>query len=689
MPSGVGGVVFLNYRANIYFVDINSIKFERNLLAVGKYSLKVVDMNSVRSIIVRVMLLMGMVFSAAGAGPAVRAQTPQPVLSPENDPAAFMAPAPVRLPQPAAFGGSPQAALAPTVTIDSDDRYNTTVTGWAVYLHQSPTDVANTINTGLRPIDITVETFSPSYLFTVVYVANAGAYNKGFYWYYGVDETTLNNAISSGNARIISLKPYDIGGGQIRFAAVLISNTGADATAWYWYYGQSTSSLSALWASNHARITRVTSYVSGGQTYYAAVMVDNQNANYRGWYWYVNQSPASVSSLISTTGARLVDLDRDSTTGNFNIVLDVCGTSCPMWWWYYGVDTSQLLNIALQNGARLIDATTYAGCSGTCWAFLLINNSNAITSRVGEMLRSRTDGSVGLYLKQVNGPVLANLMDTTSFEPASTIKAAVHLYALRSVQAGTTSMATQIPKYFPPASGSCPISTVNGTEDLTTADREMMWHSDNTRTLELTNYYGTANINQMLNSLGMTSTSINHIIGCGGPIPDVTTLDNLARLYEGVATATFVDATRRALFYSQMAGKAEFAAEGYDWTGLWSTDIPNIINAEAPVGMPQALKTAFRNKMELAYKAGNYKICTNINCSTYVDHISIFGHAQVPFCDTSGPRQYVFGEFIYNATSDANSSNAFTATKAELLREQIHAGLASCFHQVYLPATWR
>jgi len=89
--------------------------------------------------------------------------------------------------------------------------------------------------------------------------------------------------------------------------------------------------------------------------------------------------------------------------------------------------------------------------------------------------------------------------------------------------------------------------------------------------------------------------------------------------------------------------------------------------------------------MELAYKAGYYKICSGSSCSTYVDHISIFGYAQIPFCGKMSPQQYVFGVYIYNSTSDTNSSNAFYSTKTELLREQIHAGLASCFSRSYLP----
>ena len=44
-----------------------------------------------------------------------------------------------------------------------------------------------------------------------------------------------------------------------------------------------------------------------------------------------------------------------------------------------------------------------------CYSFVMINNSNDITSRVGELLRNGTDGTKGLYLKEVNGTVLANL----------------------------------------------------------------------------------------------------------------------------------------------------------------------------------------------------------------------------------------------------------------------------------------
>lgn len=48
---------------------------------------------------------------------------------------------------------------------------------------------------------------------------------------------------------------------------------------------------------------------------------------------------------------------------------------------------------------------------------------------------------------------------------------------------------------------------MSGTEPLQMALREMMWHSDNARTRELTDYFGDNNINAFAQSIGMTNTS--------------------------------------------------------------------------------------------------------------------------------------------------------------------------------------
>src|ERR1035438_9621883 len=96
---------------------------------------------------------------------------------------------------------------------------------------------------------------------------------------------------------------------------------------------------------------------------------------------------------------------------------------------------------------------------------------------------------------------------------------------------------------------------LGGTEPLSTTLQEMMWHSDNDRTRAITDRFGDANINAFGVSIGMQSSQINHIIGCGGPVPDQLTLTDAGTLYEGVANGTLLTAATQATFLSLMAGK--------------------------------------------------------------------------------------------------------------------------------------
>jgi len=579
--------------------------------------------------------------------------------------------------------------------LSSDDRDNSTPTAWYIWAHQTPSEVDETLELGYRLVDIYVESFSDSYLFTGVYVANTGTYAKSWWWYYGLDEDTLNDKLGEHDARLISLKAYDIGEGEIRFTAVMISNTGADATTWWWYANATPGDITSLINDNEARLTQINAYRTGGLTRYAVVMVDNSGADGKTWWWYVNAPVATVSTLIQAENARLVDMDIDPVTGNLNVIMNSCASGCPYWWWFVNIPEEQLLDVVNQYGARVIDVNDYACSDGTCYDVLLINNSNAITTRVGEMLRSGTDGTKGLYLEEVGGPVLANLMNYYVFEPASTLKVGVHLHTILQIRDNAaiypSTLIDQYPSVIPP--NSCPSdTTVIGLESIQDADRKMMQRSDNATTRELVDFFVGdlgQDINATMTSIGMTDSSINHVFGCGGPIPNQTTLDDLATLYRGVVNGTLIDLYDRELFYFQMAGTYMFMQLGWDWTHLVDTDIPLIINQEAPSGMPTALKDAFEEDVFLAYKAGNYKICTSEGCATYLDHISIFGYAEIPFCDGGGPREYVFGLFIANSTSDEDSGNTFDATRAELLREQIRAGLASCYHQIYLPLILR
>lgn len=558
-----------------------------------------------------------------------------------------------------------------------DDNENTTPTAWWIYTGQTPTDVANTLtNDNARIIDISVDSFAP-YLFTVTYVQNTGVYAKAWWWYYGLDATSLSNVLSSNNARPISLKAYDIGGGQIRFAVAMISNTGADQKAYWYYYGQTISDIFNLASANNARPTTLQSYTTQGNTLYTVIMISNTGADANGWWLYYNVTGDQISSFLTADNARALYLNS-AGNGLFNVIMESCANGCPEWWWYYGISGNDAVSFALQNGARIVSADDYPGCGSKCFVVTMLNNSNEITTRVGNILRANNPGGVqGLYLKQVGGPVLAALEDGVAYEPASSIKVLIHLYAMTQVQDGAVSLYQEIPHYTN-GPDSCPDPPiVSGTEPLFIAMQEMMWHSDNARTRELTDYFGDSNINSFAASIGMSNTSINEIIGCIGVTPDSLTQDDAAVLYEGVAKQSLLDGVHRGYFYSLMAGKAQYEAEGYDWTALWDSDLPTIIQQEAPAGYTAAQELNFQNAMNLAYKAGGYTVCE----PTCVYDLSISGWFEVPSCNgtTTSYNQYLFGVFIANAPNGTAAQNNFSNAAGELMREQVKAGLDACY----------
>jgi len=264
--------------------------------------------------------------------------------------------------------------LAPGIDA-SDDRENTAPTSWYVYEHQTLSEVVDTATTSnLRVVDLSVESTVGAGQFSAVYVANTQTYAKSWWILANVTPADLLSFIGTNNARIVSQKVFADAapGGDVRHYAILISNTGADAKTWYFFNNKTTSELTDLWQANNARLVQINSYVKNGSTLYAAVMIANTGADERGWWWYVNATVPDISTLLTANNARLIDLDHDPTTGNYNVIMNSCAGGCPAWWWYVDVPTSSLLSTVTGLGGRLIDVNTIAGCGDQCWSILVI-----------------------------------------------------------------------------------------------------------------------------------------------------------------------------------------------------------------------------------------------------------------------------------------------------------------------------
>ncbi|TMQ10438.1 MAG: serine hydrolase [Deltaproteobacteria bacterium] len=566
--------------------------------------------------------------------------------------------------QPEELGQREQAALAETL--------NTTPTAWWWYYGISPAQLSSIVSsTGGRIVSLQVEQASPL-LFTVALVSNTGSYAKSWWYYYGLTASQLSANINSLNARIVSLDAYDVGG-TTYFAAVLISNTGADAKGWWWYYGVTTSQIATLLSQNNARLVDFRSYVTGGVTRYAVVMIPNTGGDAMAWWWYYGVTGSQVGSLLSQNNAFLISIEpADAGGSTFNVVMEQ--NPGIYWWWYYGLSAADLGDRLSQNGARLLDVKSYFINGSRRFAAVMVNNSNAASTRVGQILRSGTDGETGLYLKQVGGGVQASLQDSRIFEPASSIKILIGLHAMEQVDAGA-SLGQSVVVYAPPASGSCPTSTITGTEPMGNAILQMLESSDNQRTRAMIDTYGFAAINQTAQNIGLTGTHLNHYPGCGGPPANQMTLADAGVIYEGIANGTLLSSTNRPELYSRMPAQAG------DFTGIQSA-VNAIVDAEAPAfGLNATEISQFKSRLLTHYKAGGYTLCPSSPC---LEYRSVAGSAEIPQCTRGlvGSRSFVWGIFIDGSTSATAANNTFNAAKAEPLREPIRSALstwAPCF----------
>jgi hypothetical protein len=558
---------------------------------------------------------------------------------------------------------------------------NTTPTAWWWYEGVTPAQVSSllTQNNG-RLVSLQVEQASPL-LFTVAMVQNTGSYAKGWYWFYGLTSDQLSQEITNLNARIIDIDVYDTGTGSPTFAAILLPNTGADAKAWWWYFNVTTDQIGTFINQNNGRLIDLHQYTIGGVTRYAVVMISNTGADASGWWWYFGISASQVAGFLQQNGAFLTSIEPTDSSGSaFNVIMQPTPPGL-LWWWYFGVDSATLSDRINQNGARLLDVKSYFSGGSRIHAAIMLNNSNAETSRVGQILRNGTAGETGLYLKQVDGPVLANLQEGFQYDPASSIKILVALHFMKQVDLGNVSLSNMVNTFAPnPDGSSCPVNTtVTGQETLGAALTAMLENSDNVRTRVFIDLFGFNAINQTAQNLGMTSTHLNIYPGCG--ITNQMTLADVDKIYEGIADGTLLTPSSRAALYAHMP-----AAAG-DFTGILGNTNPMIDQEAASVGGLTANQVAlFKAQFKVHYKAGGDTWCAP-NCLQY---LAVSGIAEIPVCagTTRTSQAYDWGIFI-DAATNPGADTTFSAADAEPLREPIHAALAgwsACSAAVAVPA---
>ena len=257
----------------------------------------------------------------------------------------------------------------------TDDFNNSTPTAWWILSNVSESQVSQAVDKDdARIVDIQVNSWSPDYFFTVTLVKNTGAYAKSWWWYYGQTADQVNSLLAENNARPISIKAYDIGGGAIRFAVVMIANTGADRESWWWYFGETNTELNTLLTQNNAQPITADSFDDNGQTRFTMIMIGDKGPGSVGWSWWENVSPSFINGKISAEKARPIYISPNGA-GTFNAVLQSCSSGCPNWQWWYGYDVYAAAQKAQDYGARIQSAEGYPCGSTLCYVTTQIANT--------------------------------------------------------------------------------------------------------------------------------------------------------------------------------------------------------------------------------------------------------------------------------------------------------------------------
>ena len=270
-------------------------------------------------------------------------------------------------------------------------------------------------------------------------VPNRGAYAvPGWGWYYDQSPEQITALINANTSRFIELERYDRGGGQIRYAVVMVSNSGAAARGWSYLMGVTRGQLgNHISASGHWPVD-LDVYGSGNARRYNAVLVANTGSDQRGFDWDTDQTPAQIVTRSTAFNGRVVNLGRDSEGRYLFVQVKNTGSNGSGWWYKVGFNSiTELENYAHQMRARPIDVVSYASVSGRRFDALMIDNANAEEQRMRRLRRLFVDdnqnprGIFRAYLKEVGGPVLIDLNGQRRAETASALKVLHLLHAMR------------------------------------------------------------------------------------------------------------------------------------------------------------------------------------------------------------------------------------------------------------------
>lgn len=611
--------------------------------------------------------------------------------------------------------GTTHAALDRTSL--TDDHSIDTPTDWWVYGNQAPQvlgDTLSRLDARLTGLDVEAVTASGEPRFTARLVLNRGAYRAARWWWYH-DQTPEQIAahLNANVARLIELERYDRGGGQIRYAVVMVSNQGSARRDWSYLIGATQAQLAEHIRRTRSRPIDLDAYGSADNRRYNAIFIGNTGSDARDFDWGVDVTLAQLQARVAGFQGRLVKHNRSGDNHHFVQVRNT-GEDQSAWWHRLDFANLQdLTHFGQQMGARPVDVSSRFDGFSRRYSAVFIDNANAEERRMRGHFAHFIDaggnprGIFSAYVKRVDGAELINLNADRPAEVASAFKVVHLLHAMRQVQRGLDQLGATDFKYYNyfydtdnELKDRCPIPSQEGTTPSVVTLREglhwMMADSDNRTTRGVVlRYGGFGPINTTAGRSGLDDTTLRHNIGCSYRDPsqdwtyspqtlrNLTTVADLASVYEGVSSG-------------RLLGNANNARDDFLTLANFSTGAGDALHAivfvEAGLLGKLNIVPRFIDNIRTWGKGGKYLTCLGDpydmkECGQRVQVYSYAGMIELPFVlgQTFDRRRYVYGALVsdvprplYDDGSVAQADKAaYDRARLETLRGVIREALAS------------
>jgi len=534
--------------------------------------------------------------------------------------------------------------------------------------------------------------------FTVSMVANTGAYAvANSLWTPASTSAQLTTMLSQNGARLISLDPYETPQG-LRFAAVMIPNSGSLARSTWWSFNDTVTNIGNQLTTHGARLVSFRPYrLPNGTVRYAVIMVANSGQDFKGWEWFPGATLAAISSHVSTDSMRVVSLAPDPGGGFDAVLVSSEGEAT----FFDGGSTAATVSANLaSHHTRLIDVSPYTSAGQQLFASVELDDANQAQAPINarsSAVQAFADangwggGFDGGYFATVGGTKIVAWNSGFRYEPASSIKVLYLLYTMKQVQAGAVALTDPITYYPDPADPTnpnvCPDpawETPANAHTTTVQDAlaQMMQISNNFMTRAFAIKWGLGPVQAMATGLGMANTHLRQpFIGCGfnGAVRNELTLVDASKLYAAVQKGTALSGTARTQFFQILSGGSPSSTDPYG----------TVVSEEAAAAGKSADVPAFLGKMDVKGKSGGYAFCLSNTCNPFKTDLAWTGRMLIPFMSAGKVVQhaYVFGAFVNDlmlpcaagsgCPQEQTAQQLLNGVAAEEARTEIRAALAT------------